>query len=84
VLGWETIHDVESRYGAIVLRGSLRKAMNAGVIERQPLVPLARLLNGALAEACTYVSDEPDPAAAREVVGSIVVRLLAGLRPTTA
>ena len=35
---------IENRFGAVALRGALRKAMHAGVIERQPLRPLALLL----------------------------------------
>lgn len=81
VLGWEGVRDVELRYGAVVLRGALRKAMYAGVIERHPLVPLARLLNGALAEAISVVADSDDPVAARDEVGALVVRLLEGLQP---
>ncbi|HEY5155025.1 MAG TPA: helix-turn-helix domain-containing protein [Acidimicrobiales bacterium] len=81
VLGWEVTREIEGRYGAIVLRGALRKAMNAGVIERQPLVPLAQMLNGALTEGCTLISTAEDPATTRLEVGATVVRLLEGLRP---
>src|SRR5205085_89495 len=61
-------------------RGALRKAMRGGVIEPQPLRPLALLLAGAIAEACFYVADAEDPAAARQEVGDLIVRLLEGLR----
>jgi AcrR family transcriptional regulator len=81
VLGWEAVRDVEARYGAIVLRGALRKAMHAGVIERQPLAPLANMLNGAIAEACELIGDADDPKAARTEIGGVVVRLLDGLKP---
>jgi len=81
VLGWEVTREIEARYGAIVLRGALRKAMNTGVIERQPLAPLAQMLNGALIEGCNLISDADDPAATRAEVGGIVERLLVGLRP---
>ncbi len=82
VLGWEVVRDIESRYGAIVLRGALRAAMHAGVIERQPLVPLAQMLNGALTEACVLIADaDADEAAARRAeVGAVIVRILEGLR----
>jgi AcrR family transcriptional regulator len=83
VLGWEVSRDIERRYGATVLRGALRKAMNAGVIERQPLAPLAQMLNGALTEACNLIADAEDPAAARAEVGHVIDRLLAGLRPAS-
>ncbi len=86
VLGWEIVREVESRYGAIVLRGALRKAMHAGVIERQPLVPLAQMLNGALTEACMLIADAaPDETgAARAQIGALVVRILDGLRARNA
>jgi Transcriptional regulator len=81
VLGWEIAREIESRYGAIVLRGALRSAMNAGEIERQPLVPLAQMLNGALTEACVLIADAEDTERARAEVGAVVLRILEGLRP---
>ena len=81
VLGWEIAREIESRYGAIVLRGALRRAMNTGMIERQPLVPLAQMLNGALTEACHLIADADDTDAARAEVGAVVARILDGLRP---
>jgi AcrR family transcriptional regulator len=80
VLSWDVVHLVESRYGAVGIRGALRKAMHGGVIEPQPLRPLALLLAGAISEACFYVADADDPILAREEVGRLVVRILEGLR----
>ena len=80
VLGWDAVRQIETRYGAVGIRGAMRKAMQGGVIERQPLRPLAQLLTGALTEACLYVTDAEDPVAARDEVGRLVVRLLEGLR----
>jgi AcrR family transcriptional regulator len=80
VLGWDVVRQIESRYGAVGIRGALRKAMHGGVIEAQPLRPLALLLAGALSEACFYVADADDPAHAREEVGLLVVRILEGLK----
>jgi AcrR family transcriptional regulator len=80
VLSWDVVHLVESRYGAVGIRGALRKAMHGGVIEPQPLRPLALLLAGAISEACFYVADADDPTLAREEVGRLVIRLLEGLR----
>ena len=81
VLDWDSVRAIETRYGAVGIRGALRKAMQGGAIERQPLRPLALLVTGALSEACFYVADAEDPAAARNEVGLLVVRLLEGLRP---
>ncbi len=48
VLGWDDVRGIENRFGAVALRGALRKAMHAGVLEAGPLRPLALLLMGAL------------------------------------
>ena len=80
VLSWDVVHLVESRYGAVGIRGALRKAMHGGVIEPQPLRPLALLLAGAISEACFYVADADDPLSARDEVGRLVIRLLEGIR----
>jgi AcrR family transcriptional regulator len=84
VLSWDVLHLIESRYGAVGIRGALRKAMHGGVIEPQPLRPLALLLAGAISEACFYVADADDPAQARQEVGRLVVRLLEGLKTRAA
>jgi AcrR family transcriptional regulator len=80
VLGAEEVRAIENRYGAVALRGALRKAMHAGVLERQPLRPLALLLMGALSEGCFYIADESDPAVAQEEVAALVTRMLSAFR----
>jgi AcrR family transcriptional regulator len=80
VLGWEVVRAIETRFSAVAVRGALRKAMHAGVIERRPLRPLALMLIGALGEACLYVADAEDPDAAREEVAALVVDFLSGIR----
>jgi len=80
VLGWDAARAIETRFGAVALRGALRKAMHAGVLEQRPLRPLALMLTGALGEACLYVADAADQQAALEEVGALVVDLLTGIR----
>ena len=82
VLGWETAREIDARYGALVLRGALRRAMKLGLIERQPRGPRAQMRDGALAEACVLIADAPDGDAALAEVDSIIARLLRGLRPS--
>jgi AcrR family transcriptional regulator len=80
VLGWDEVRAIENRFGAVALRGALRKAMHAGVLERQPLRPLALLLIGALGEGCLYISESDDPINARAEVRALVIRMLSAFR----
>jgi len=80
VLGWDEVRAIENRFGAVALRGALRKAMHAGVLERQPLRPLSLLLIGALGEGCLYISESDDPVGARAEVRALVIRMLSAFR----
>jgi AcrR family transcriptional regulator len=80
VLGWDEVRTIENRFGAVALRGALRKAMHAGVLERQPLRPLALLLSGALGEGCLYITEADDPALARTEVLALIERMLSAFR----
>ena len=82
VLGWDAVRRIDTQHGGVALRGALRKAMVAGVIDRQPLRPLSLMLTGALSESVFYIAEADDPAAARAEVDALVTRLLEGLRPT--
>src|SRR5665213_2880019 len=80
VLRWDTIRTMEARFGAVPIRGVLRRAMRSGSIGRQPLRPLALMIMGALNEACFYVATAEDMEAARDEVRSLTLQLLSGLR----
>jgi AcrR family transcriptional regulator len=84
VLGADEVRAIENRFGVVALRGALRKAMHAGVLERQPLRPLALLLMGALTEACFYIADQQDQAAAQAEVAALITRMLSAFRTPTA
>lgn len=83
VLDADTIRRVENRYGAVVLRGALRRAIRAGVVQPLPLKTLALMLTGAIIEGCMIIADAEDPTQAREDVGNVLTSLLQGLRPHT-
>jgi AcrR family transcriptional regulator len=80
VLGWEEWHEVEERYGLGLVQTGLQLLIQGGVIEDQPVEPLAHLILGALTEAGMVIAHADDPERAREEVGAAVVRLLEGLR----
>jgi AcrR family transcriptional regulator len=83
VLDADTIRRVDTRYGAVVLRGALRRAIRAGVIRPLPLKALALMLTGAILEGCMTIADSEDPTLTREEVGNVLTALLEGLRPHT-
>ncbi len=81
VLDADTIRRVENRYGAVVLRGALRRSIRAHVIQPLPLKALALMLTGAILEGCMDIAHAEDPTQARADVGKVLTSLLEGLRP---
>jgi hypothetical protein len=57
----------------------LEAAMEAGAIARQPAVPLAHVVIGALDEAALYIARAEDPKAARTQMEGVLGRLLSSL-----
>lgn len=51
VLGWARWREIDSRHFAQSLPLALEAAMAQGLIDRQPIAPLARLIQGAMTEA---------------------------------
>jgi AcrR family transcriptional regulator len=80
VLGLATWREIEAEYGLALVRAGLQAVMDAGLIERQPVEPLAHLILGALIEAGLMIAYADDIQAARAEVGASVERLLTGLR----
>ena len=80
VLGLAAWREIEERYGLAMVRHALQVMVDAGLIEEQPLEPLAHMLLGAMAEAGLLIAHADDPKTARGEVGESLVRLLAGLR----
>lgn len=80
VLGWDQWREVEARYGLGLIKLALGNLIEAGVVEAQPVDPLAHAILGALTEAGLYVARADDVAAARVEMGAVLRRLLEGLR----
>jgi AcrR family transcriptional regulator len=76
VLGWEAWRDLAGRYGLGLIQLALQSAMDAGAIARQPVIPLAHVLVGALDECALYVARAADPAAARDECAVIIDQIL--------
>jgi AcrR family transcriptional regulator len=81
VLGWEQWRAIGLQYGFGLVQGTVQGAMDAGLIEPQPVGPLAHLLLGAIDEGAMLVARAQDRGETRERVGEAVTRLLDALRP---
>lgn len=79
VLGWEARREIAEQYGLGMIREALRAVMEAGVVERQPVEPLAHVLLAALHEAALFIATADDKRRARKDVGRTLERLLTAL-----
>ena len=79
VLGSERWREIRNAHGLGLVVGVLQAGMDAGAIARQPFVPLAHLLLGALHEGALLVVHAVDPGATRADVEVVIDRLLDGL-----
>jgi AcrR family transcriptional regulator len=80
VLGWECWHESDVNFGLEMLQVSIEAAIDGGLVERQPVEPLARVLLGALNGAALEIARAGDPAKARRQMRKAMDRLLSGLR----
>jgi AcrR family transcriptional regulator len=80
VLGWKEWREIDARHGLGLVTSGLESAMQAGVLRRQPVEPLAHLLLAAMAEGGLMIATAPDPAAARAAVEPSLLAVLEGLR----
>ena len=78
VLGWNSLSERGDGPTHQIL-GYLRDAVEEGVLEAQPLEPLAHLLSALGTGAALYVAHAADPEAARREVAECNERFLSGL-----
>lgn len=80
VLGWETWRAIDEQYGFALTKGILEAAMDAGVIKKRPVSPLAHIMLASLSEAAIQVARSDDKAKATEEMSSTLWALLDSLR----
>jgi len=82
VLGWERWHD--RRRGPVgsfaIVEGWIRRGIAAGVLDDQPVEPLAHLLIAAGNEAVMYIAHASRPRRARQEMGESLARVILRLR----
>jgi AcrR family transcriptional regulator len=81
VLGWEQWREIGLRYGFGLVQGTVQAAMDGGLIDQQPVLPLAHLLLGAIDEGAMLIARADDGGETRAQVGASVTRFLDALRP---
>jgi AcrR family transcriptional regulator len=64
VLGWERWREIDAQHFGGKIPRALAAAMDAGLLTRQPVEPLARLLLGAMTEAAVACAGRSDVAKA--------------------
>jgi hypothetical protein len=79
VLGWQKWREIDAAHGLGLVTEALEHVMDAGLVETQPVLPLAHLLLAALNEAAMLVANADDPVTTRALVGATVERFLANL-----
>jgi AcrR family transcriptional regulator len=80
VLGWERWRELDAKHGFGLVRKALDVAMESGVLDRQPVDPLAHMVLGALNEAALAMVRADDVQKSRAEVGAAIERLLEGLK----
>jgi hypothetical protein len=83
VLGWEQWREIGMRYAFGLVQATVQAAMDAGLIEHQPVVALSYLLLGAMDEGAMLIARADDGGRTRRDVGASVSRFLEALAPRT-
>jgi AcrR family transcriptional regulator len=81
VLGWERWREIGMSYGLGVVQATLQAAMDAKLIDEQPVTPLAHMLLAAIDEGAMLVARANDDGQTRAAVGASVSRFLDALAP---
>ncbi len=72
VLGAQGWSDISNEYNMGLVVQLITRGIELGRIPPQPVVPLARILLGAVREAALFLASAPDPATARDQVGAVL------------
>lgn len=81
VLGWEEWREIGMRYGFGLVEGTLQAAVDAGLLDKQPVKPLAHLIVGAVDEAALVVARADDGGRTKREVAEAVQQFLDHLAP---
>jgi AcrR family transcriptional regulator len=80
VLGWERWREIDERYFGHAIHQGIKNAIAQGLIESQPVEPLARLIIGAINEGAVACAASDNPATEGRRLSIALQSLLEGLR----
>jgi AcrR family transcriptional regulator len=80
VLGWARWREIDEEHFGRAIPMALAAAMDQGLIGRQPIGPLSRLLLGAVTEAAAACAASDDPSTTGREHAAAFERLIQGLR----
>jgi AcrR family transcriptional regulator len=80
VLGAQGWREADQSYYLAGVKAAIQASIDAGIIERQPVDPLAHMILGSFNEAALLIAYAEDKKAARREVSEITNRLWRGLR----
>jgi AcrR family transcriptional regulator len=80
VLGWAEWREIDEKHGMGLVMAALQGGIDAGVLRRQPVKPLAHLMLAAMGEAGMLIANADDPRAVRDELEPALMALLEGLR----
>ncbi len=79
VLGTDRWRQIDARHGVAALREGLKESIKAGVLRKQPIEPLARLVSGAVNEATLWLAESPHSQSRKRQILLALNRMLDGL-----
>ncbi len=79
VLGVDRWRRIDARHGVAALRDGLEESIRAGVLRKQPIEPLARLISGAVNEATLWLAEAPHSQSRKKQIYLALDRMLDAL-----
>jgi len=80
VLGAQRWREADQGYYLADVKAAIQASIDAGIIEPQPVDPLAHMILGAFNEAALLIAHAKDKKAARREVSEVTNRMWSGLR----
>jgi hypothetical protein len=80
VLGAQGWREADQSYYLAGVKAAIQASIDAGIIEPQPVDPLAHVILGAFNEAALLIAHAKDKKAARREVREVTNRMWSGLR----